>query len=277
MIANRALERLRAGRIAVGTTVRLPCPETIDILRQHPFDFFFVDMEHGGFGMDSLRRMLLPLGVSGIAPIVRVPDQNAGTIGQVLDLGAAGVIVPHVRSSEDARRVVNAARYPPTGSRGVCLGLRPQGYTTVEANEYIAHANASVLVVLMIESYEAVERIDEIVAVPGIDVVVIGRIDLAYDMGLGMPIPRDDRRYRDAMHRAEAAILASGLVLGGGAADAVEAEARMKAGVRFLHLQSDQVAFSRAAASLASALVEARSKVEPSLGGTRPAEDGPGR
>jgi 2-keto-3-deoxy-L-rhamnonate aldolase RhmA len=260
MIGNCAAERLRAGDVAIGTMVRIPCPETIDILRQQPFDFLLLDMEHGAFSLDTLRRMLFPLGPSTVAPIVRVPENNRTVIGQVLDLGAAGVVVPHVESADDAARAVRAARYPPLGDRGICFGLRPQDYGAADPDAYVELANRSILVVLMIESMAAASRIDEILAVPGIDVILIGRLDLAYSMGLRAPLPPSDPRYAAAIRRVESAVLASPVALGAGVSDGVQAEERMKAGARFLHLQSDQALFSRAVSGAAETLATTRAR-----------------
>ncbi|MHB8731024.1 MAG: HpcH/HpaI aldolase family protein [bacterium] len=258
MIGNRAVERLRAGEVAIGTTVRIPCAVTVDILRRHPFDYLILDMEHGAFGLDALREMLLPLDAAKTAPIVRVPENSAALIGQVLDLGAAGIVVPGVESADDAARAVRAARYPPAGTRGVCFGLSPQGYGSRELETYVAHANRTILVGLMIETPAGVEQIEQIVQVSGIDVIYVGRFDLAYSMGLELPAQKDDSRYTGAIGRVEGAVLRSRIHLGGGASDAGQAAERVRAGVRFLHMHSDQALFSRSAAELAETLVAAR-------------------
>jgi 2-keto-3-deoxy-L-rhamnonate aldolase RhmA len=175
-------QRLRAGDYTFGAWVSFSDPAAVEIMAGVGFDWIFVDTEHAPFSLPSLHAVLMAFDGRETVPIVRVPWNDHVAIKQVLDLGAEGIVVPMVMSSEDARRAVAACRYPPQGIRG--FGPRRASDYYRRTEEYIQTANESVIVVVQIEHMDAIGRIDEILDVPGIDVVCLGPMDLSGSMGL---------------------------------------------------------------------------------------------
>ena len=172
--------RLLRGERLMGTMLTLTSPAVAEILGAVGFDWFFVDAEHGPYETPDLMAILQAASHSTPC-IVRVPQLDEGAIKKVLDIGAAGVIVPQVNTAEEASRVVHAARYAPQGSRGVGLA-RAHGYG-FEFERYVEEANDSVTVIVQAEHKDAVANIDEIVEVTGVDCVLLGPYDLAASMG----------------------------------------------------------------------------------------------
>lgn len=172
--------RLRNGERLLGTMVTLPTASTAEILADAGFDWLFVDGEHGPLDTSDILAILQAVS-HRIACIVRVPACDEVAIKKVLDLGAAGIIVPQVNTPEQAADVVRYARYAPEGSRGVGLA-RAHGYGFRFA-EYVASANAEISVIVQAEHRSAVENIDAIVQVPGVDAVLLGPYDLSASYG----------------------------------------------------------------------------------------------
>lgn len=161
----------------------LPCPSLVEILGYAGADFIILDAEHGAFDIAQIEHMLRAADAVNLPTIVRVPDHDRVFISQVLDCGATGVQIPHVRSRRDAERVVDALRFAPLGSRG--LGpVRASAYTNIETLAFIEKANADTVSVIQIEDADAVTGIDAILSVKGIDVAFIGRHDLAASLGV---------------------------------------------------------------------------------------------
>jgi len=179
-IAHGFRTRLQAGDMLAGTIVTLPAPTSAEILADLGFDWLFIDSEHGPLETPEVLGILQTVGHKTPC-IVRVPAAQEVPIKKVLDLGAAGVIVPQVNSAEQAADVVRYARYSPAGNRGVGLA-RAHGYG-FRFQEYIESANDLVSVIVQAEHAEAVENIEAVVQVEGIDAVFVGPYDLAASMG----------------------------------------------------------------------------------------------
>jgi 2-keto-3-deoxy-L-rhamnonate aldolase RhmA len=211
--------RLLDGETLFGTMVTLPCPAVAEILAQVGFDWLFIDGEHGPLETTQIQSLLQAAGPD-VACLVRVPAADETAIKKALDLGAAGVIVPQVNSAETAERVVRWSKYAPQGTRGVGLA-RAHGYG-MRFGDYIQSANEGVTVVVQAEHADAVARIDEIAAVPGVDAVLLGPYDLAASLGLSGQI--EHPRVREAIDRVTDACLRAGRPLGmfGVTADAVK-------------------------------------------------------
>ncbi|MCP4543162.1 MAG: 2,4-dihydroxyhept-2-ene-1,7-dioic acid aldolase [Chloroflexi bacterium] len=171
-------QRLRSGELLVGTMVTLGYPEVAEILTTVGFDWLFLDAEHGPFEAPMMQRFLPG---AGMPCLVRLSASEQVPIKKALDVGAAGIIAPMVNSAEQAERVVRLSKYAPLGTRGVGLG-RAHGYG-LRFQEYVQSANEDVAVVIQAEHIEAVENIEAIVQVPGIDAVLIGPYDLSASLG----------------------------------------------------------------------------------------------
>jgi 2-keto-3-deoxy-L-rhamnonate aldolase RhmA len=179
-MAHDFRSRLRRGDTLLGTMVTLPTAATAELLAGLGFDWLFVDAEHGALETRELLEILQA--VSRTVPcLVRVPAAAEVPIKKALDLGAAGIIAPQVNSAEQAADVVRFARYAPEGARGVGLA-RAHGYG-MQFKEYVASANDEIAVVVQAEHAQAVENIEAIVRVPGVDAVLLGPYDLAASLG----------------------------------------------------------------------------------------------
>lgn len=169
-------QRLLQRETLLGTMVTLPDAAVAEILADVGFDWLFIDGEHGPLHTQDILSMLQAVG-DQIACLVRVPIAAEVPIKTMLDLGAEGIIVPQVNTAEQAADVVRWARYAPLGSRGVGLA-RAHGYGR-RFKEYVAEANDRTVVVVQAEHIQAVENIEKIVKVPGVDAVLLGPYDLS--------------------------------------------------------------------------------------------------
>ena len=170
--------RLRRGDRLIGSIITLPALEVPEVMSAAGLDWLFVDCEHAPLDPLWAQRLLQAARVPGV---LRVADSHESTLKRALDTGAAGVVVPMVNTAQQARAVVSFCKYPPLGSRGVGI-VRAQGYG-LGFQDYVAHANESTAIIVQIEHISAVENIEAIVAVPGVDAAFVGPYDLSGSMG----------------------------------------------------------------------------------------------
>lgn len=187
-------QRLLGRELLLGTMLSQPCPAVADILAGCGFDWLFVDGEHGPFDLHDIERTLQAV-AGRAACLVRVPGHQEAPIKQALDLGADGIIVPQVNTAAQARSVVSFARYAPCGIRGVGLA-RAHGYGR-DFQDYVENANDRVSVVVQAEHIDAARNIRQIVAVEGVDAVLIGPYDLSASLGKTGQL--DDPSVKDAI------------------------------------------------------------------------------
>jgi 2-dehydro-3-deoxyglucarate aldolase len=173
---------LNSGGLAVGGWITLAHPAIAEIMARSGFDFVVVDLEHSVSTISDAGQLIRIIDLCGVAPLVRVTSNDANQIKRVMDAGAHGIIIPMLNSAEEARRAVSAVRYPVKGTRGVGLG-RAQGYG-VSFHEYRAWLESSSVVIAQIEHVDAVEALEDILSVEGIDGYIIGPYDLSASMGL---------------------------------------------------------------------------------------------
>lgn len=174
-------ERLSRGQITIGSWITLGHPAIAEIMAQRGFDWLTVDMEHSAITMHQAQQLIQVIELSGVAPLVRVGENNPNLIKRVMDAGAHGVIVPMVNSSKDAVNAVNAVKYPPLGTRGVGLA-RAQGYG-LKFTEYKEWVRKESIVIVQIEHIEAVNNLEEILAVEQVDGFIVGPYDLSGSLG----------------------------------------------------------------------------------------------
>lgn len=178
---NRFRQDLMARKRLIGCWCALGSPITTEVLGLAGFDWLLLDSEHGPNDVLSLVPQLMALKDSPSAPIVR-PQWNDGVVvKRLLDIGFYNFLFPYIQSGEEACRAVASTRYPPEGTRGVAVAHRSNRYGTVE--HYQDLVNDNIAIVVQIESRAAVDAVDEIVAVPGVDGLFIGPSDLAADLG----------------------------------------------------------------------------------------------
>ena len=172
---------------ALGTFVTMTDPTVVELIALAGFDFVIVECEHAGLDFETVRKHLTSCRACGLGVLVRVPQDDPGFIQRVLDMGSEGVLIPHVGTAEAARRAAAAVRYPPVGHRGMAGAVRASNYGAhgLSGNRALAdELNRTSVVAVMIEDATAVADIEEIVRVPGIDLIEIGPSDLAASMGL---------------------------------------------------------------------------------------------
>jgi 4-hydroxy-2-oxoheptanedioate aldolase len=164
--------------------ITFPSPQVVEMLGCLGFDWVLIDNEHGSITVDNSEELVRAAELTGIAPIVRPVSNKPEIIAPFLDRGAWGVQVPHVNTAEEARAAVDAVKYYPQGHRGIFSRSRPAGYGfSGSTGDYVADANRNTLVCLMLEEVEAIDNLEEMVAVDGIDVFFIGSGDLSQSMG----------------------------------------------------------------------------------------------
>lgn len=180
MIKNDPLRQsLRSGRLALGGWCSMPSSISAEVMGSAGFTYVCVDLQHGLIGDGDLVPMLQAVSVGESSALVRVPSNEAGIIGKALDAGAVGVIVPMVNTADQCRAAVNAGKYAPQGSRS----FGPIRAGMIEGSDYFDEANAGTVIIPMIETAEAIENIDAILSVEGVDTIYVGPVDLAISIG----------------------------------------------------------------------------------------------
>jgi 4-hydroxy-2-oxoheptanedioate aldolase len=175
--------RVLAAEAVAGIWCNLGSANTAEIAAQVGFDWILLDAEHGPGDETLLMHQMQAVGGYPTAPIVRIVAPEPALIGKVLDLGAAGVMVPRLRTMAEAMRVVAAMRHPPAGSRGVSRVNRATGFG-LHADQYLRDANQSLLTMIQIETREALTMLDELASLDGVDVLFVGPMDLSYSLGI---------------------------------------------------------------------------------------------
>ena len=187
MLENRVKKVMREGKLAIGTYVSLADPQVVEIIGLAGFDAAFIDMEHTTFDLSLVERMVQSAELVGITPFIRVPGNDPSIILRLLDLGAQGIIIPHVEGVEGAQRAVDAVRYPPLGHRGAAGGTRAARFGTVSWDEHCEQSNREILLSVMVEDARGIDDIEKIAALDGIDLVAVGPNDFSEYMGIRDP------------------------------------------------------------------------------------------
>jgi len=175
-------EKLRRQEITIGSWVTLGHTAIVEIMAKAGFEWLVVDMEHSVITLDIAQQLIQVIEGCGVVPLVRVGENNANIIKRVMDAGAYGVIVPMINTKEQAEAAVKAVKYPLLGTRGVGLA-RAQGYGD-KFNEYAATVNAESIVIAQVEHIDAVNNLESILSVEGIDGCFIGPYDLSGSLGV---------------------------------------------------------------------------------------------
>ena len=197
ILRNNVKAKLARDEVVASMTVRLVRTiEIARIARTAGFDSLYVDLEHSSFSLETCGQICMAAVEAGIAPFVRVPANTPDYICRVLEGGALGIIAPHVRSADEARAVVRAAKFSPLGERSNAGGLPHLHFRSFSAPEAYAALNEATMVIMQFESAAALDKTEEIVAVDGVDLVLLGLNDLLADWGI--PGQYDDPRVRKA-------------------------------------------------------------------------------
>lgn len=242
MRINHTLQLLREGKSTVGTWIQIHSVRMTRMLAaQGCADWLLLDCEHGAVELPTLMAEISAINDISrgrVTPIVRVAAGTIDQIKQALDCGAHGVLVPMVNTPEEAAAVVSYARFPPAGQRGNGSTLAHVNYGASK-NEYITQINDQVLVAIQIETREAVENVEQILSVPGIDMVFVGPFDLTFSLGITPGFWSDSPIFQDALQAVMSACRRRGIPVGTFCADAKMAKEREAYGFRFMSLSAD--------------------------------------
>jgi len=264
MRPNLIKSRLVSGEVIVNAWLSIGSSYSAEGVGHTGVHSVTVDMQHGMFDFHAALQMLQGISATPAVPLVRVPALNPAKIMHLLDAGAYGVICPMISTPEDAATLVAACRYPPVGNRsfGPSRGLLYGG------SDYVAHANNTVMAIPMIETAEAVERIDEILDVEGIDMIYLGPNDLAFDIEghVGFPRPESEKAIAKVLTSAKNKNIPAGIFC----SDAEDARKRISQGFDLVTPGND---FAHLTRSIAGAV---RTVLGDQGGGKQPQQVGHG-
>lgn len=259
---NRALASIRSADIALGVfALEFASTGLARTAASAGADFIVFDQEHTGWTTDTIRQLLASARASDIAPLVRVPTSAPHGIGIALALGALGVMVPMVNTAEETRGIVAAAKYPPAGTRGFAVLYEDEHGGDVE--RYMREANSEIAVIVMIETRQALENLDAIAAVPGVDVLWIGHYDLTASLGIAGQFEHSE--FTGALRRVVAACEANGIAAGMSTDSLADAHQLLDQGFRFVAYGHDLVLLRMALRTGIDALRAARPLRDPAV------------
>ena len=182
--------KLKNNQLTLGSWITIGHPSIVDIMASAGFEWLVVDMEHTSIDLATAHNLIATIQANGMKALVRVSKNEEVIIKRILDMGADGIVVPMVKSKEDALKAIDYAKYPPVGKRGVGL-FRAQKYG-IGFDEYKKWVKEELVIIAQIEHYEAVENIEEIITIDGIDGVIIGPYDLSGSLGYPGEYERED-------------------------------------------------------------------------------------
>lgn len=248
---NVVRAKIKRGEPVYGTVItEFDHPALPVILADAGFDFFFLDLEHGTFSLQAVATLVQAGRLANLPPIVRVPDGLYHLIAPVLDAGAMGIMVPRVESREVVERSLAAMHYPPIGVRGMFGGKGNNDYRAPSFLEYTQHANDNILSVIQIESKRAIENLDDLLSVPGLDVALVGPWDLALSFGITPGDPRVEEMSQKVVEAGKRYQVASGIHL----ADPEQIKRWRARGMTVLSCLTDLEMVRNSAQALAKAL-----------------------
>jgi len=240
----------RADGPALGTWVKLPAMESMELVALAGFDFVVIDLEHTAMDLETAYRHIGVALLTGVSPIVRVPSLDGGIVQRVLDAGAEGIMLPHVDTVEQARAAVAAVRFPPLGARGVGGTSRAGAWGALPRDEYLRYGNEEVVLIPQLESAEAARNAGAIAAVPGVDALLVGAADLSTSEGRS----EDDPEVVALIAGAIRDVRAAGKPIGNaGGPTAASVQAAVDAGYAFTLMSNDASLLGAAAKAAVAA------------------------
>ncbi|GAA0904841.1 aldolase/citrate lyase family protein [Virgisporangium aurantiacum] len=234
----------------LGTWIKLASPESVEIMAHAGFDFVVIDLEHTTLDLGAASTHIAMARALGVDPLVRVPDHGLSVIQRVLDAGAAGVVVPHVDTVEQARAVVRATCFPPRGDRGSGGTSRAGRWGLLPRADYLEYGNEQALCVVQLESEVAIRNAREILALDGIDAAFVGTADLSMSMGVAAGSDEVDRPAMSAL----AAAAAAGVPIGTASATSDQARAALARGYDYVVVSNDTSILASGGQAIVNAL-----------------------
>ncbi|MEU8402530.1 aldolase/citrate lyase family protein [Nonomuraea sp. NPDC048892] len=243
----RMLQRLRdTDTCLVGTWVKIPALETVELLARAGFDFVVADMEHSPMTLESTYRAIVVAQGLGMHALVRVPDAGGSHLQRVLDAGADGILVPHVTGPADAQRAMSGMLFPPRGGRGLGTTSRAGTWGLDATADYVRRGDEETLRIPQLEDLSALEQAEEILDTPGLNAAFLGMGDLTMSTGLTANDPLLQRHSENLLKAARA----RNIPLGTACRDAAAARQAAERGFSFVMIGNDAGIFGSAAAEL---------------------------
>lgn len=240
MRTNHVKEKLKRGEPVLGAWLSLPNTSSARIMARMGFDWLVVDMEHSAHTAALMSDMVGTIADAGTcAPIVRVPYNSVEWFKWALDAGAWGVIVPMVNSREEAERAVSWSKYPPAGTRSIGGAFGPYGFGVSDWHTYAHSANDEIMVIVQIESAEALHHLEAILSVPGLDVAFVGPNDLHAHLGLTPSPDGTEPEFLMALEHIRAEAKKYGLPLGIFSSNGVTSAERVRQGFQMVSVTTD--------------------------------------
>lgn len=243
---NPVKKLLKEGKPVIGITITAASPEIAAQSASMGFDFLWIEMEHSPITLETARNMILATRGLKAIPFIRVPVNELWTAKRALDSGALGVVFPFTSTPELARQAVASAKYPPHGRRGSGPALATFRWPAPEG--YADFADKNAMVIVIVEEASAVDKIEEIAATPGIDVLFVGANDLSYSLGLRGN--QDHPKHREALRKIIDAAKKHNLPVGRPVANAAQIQEGIKQGFTFFQGPSDMVLLRTGAENL---------------------------
>lgn len=235
MRPNPVKAKLLAGKPSFGFYTSFPSPDLLEFMGHLGFEFVWLDNEHSPMDVDATTHLVRACETAGVVPVMRVSANDPAQILSYMEIGVMGVMVPHVNTADDARRIVDAVRYRPQGRRGAGSQTRAANFgLTQTAVQYFEQANRETLVIPLIEEPEGFRNLPEICRVDGVDIVAFGPGDLA--MAMGFPGNAAHPEVQKVVRRAEQQVVESGKALDAIVATPDEAKDALARGARFISI-----------------------------------------
>jgi len=234
---NHLKKTLKDGKVVFGPFLKLTDPAVVEIMGFAGFNFVIIDEEHGPISIENAQNMIRAAESVNIIPIIRVSTNDEALILRALDIGAQGIEIPQINSRYDAERAVKAVKYSPQGERGVCRYVRAANYSSMNKFKYFEYANGETMIIAHIEGIKGINNLDEILSVPGIDVIFIGPYDLSQSLGIPGEVnhPLVTKRMKEVVSKCKENKIAVGTF-----ADDVEtAKSWISLGVQYMSFSVD--------------------------------------
>lgn len=244
---NKVKKLLAEGRLVFGAGTQIAAPALVEITGLAGFDFTMIDTEHGAFDLETAGDLIRAAKAVGTTPLVRVLHNDRGLITKALDLGAQGVIVPHISTRDDAARAVAACKYGTPQGRGACPLVRANDFGLGDWQAFQERSNRETMAIMLVEDLEGVQNIDEILSVDGIDAVFLGPFDMAVGAGYGGNVNHPE--IQAAVDRILSACKARNMPVMAPLTSGANVQAWVDRGVRLIMQSSDSVVFARACRS----------------------------
>jgi len=234
MYPNPLRQKLAAGELVLGTVLSAPTAQVAGATCSSGIDFIWIDTEHSPYGSETIDAIVPIIRMRGVAPVIRVAWNDPALIKKAYDVGAVAVMVPQVNTVEEAKRAVEYARYPPLGQRGISPGW-PQ-VVGHDWGDVIRSANDETVLILQLESKQAYDQIDQIKQIPGIDVLLVGPMDLS--ASLGVITQTQSPLVQNIMQDVPKRLAGTGIATGTTLASIDELQQKRDWGYRFLNIGS---------------------------------------